>query len=42
MPKVFTPQIVTANDLMMGDVIYFQADHTWSRLHGDAAVILGT
>lgn len=38
MPKPFTPKIVTANDLMMGDVIYLTAAHDWSRDHGDAAV----
>ena len=38
MPKPFKPQIVTANDLFDGDVIYLTADHGWSREHGDAAV----
>ena len=38
MPRTFTPKIVTANDLMMGDVIYLTAAHDWSRAHGDAAV----
>ncbi|MBB5515859.1 hypothetical protein FHS89_001879 [Rubricella aquisinus] len=37
MPKSFTPQIVTANDLMLGDVIYL-TEGGWSRRHGDALV----
>lgn len=32
------PQIVTANDLFEGDVIYLTASGDWSRDHGDAAV----
>jgi len=27
----FTPKIVTANDLMLGDVVYLTADDRWSR-----------
>ncbi len=38
MPKPFKPQIVTANDLLMGDVIYLTADGSWSREHADALV----
>ncbi|MBX2855131.1 MAG: DUF2849 domain-containing protein [Rhodobacteraceae bacterium] len=38
MPKPFTPQVVTANDLFDGDVVYLTAAHGWSREHGDAAV----
>lgn len=38
MARAFVPQIVTANDLLEGDVIYLTADHGWSREHGDAAV----
>ena len=38
MAKVFTPKIVTANDLFEGDVIYLKADGAWSREHGDAAL----
>ncbi|WP_316014969.1 DUF2849 domain-containing protein [Roseobacter sp. HKCCA0434] len=38
MPRAFTPKIVTANDLMMGDVIYLTADGSWSRRHADALV----
>ncbi len=37
MPK-FTPKIITANDLLEGDVIYRRGDGTWSRRHEDAAL----
>ena len=37
--RPFPPKIVTANDLMEGDAIYFTVDHAWSRDHGDAAVV---
>lgn len=40
MPKTFSPQIVTANDLLMGDVIYLTAENDWSRDHGEAVVAL--
>ncbi len=32
-------QVVTANDLIEGDAVWFTAAHTWSRSHGDAAVV---
>jgi hypothetical protein len=38
MPKPFTPKIVTANDLLIGDVIY-QTATGWSRDLGDAEVL---
>lgn len=38
MPKTSELQIVTANDLLRGDVIYFVEGGGWSRAHGDAAV----
>ncbi|RED12967.1 DUF2849 domain-containing protein [Pontivivens insulae] len=38
MPKPFKSQIVTANDLMMGDVIYLTPEGGWSRDHADAIV----
>ena len=38
MAKEFIPQIVTANDLLEGDVIYLTKDHNWSREHSDALV----
>ncbi len=38
MPKAFTPKIVTANDLLKGDVIYQTVDG-WSRDLHDAEVL---
>ena len=38
MARVFVPKIATANDLLEGDVVYFTADGTWSRLHEQARV----
>jgi hypothetical protein len=35
----FTPKIVTASDLRLGDVVYLTADNRWSRRHQDAALI---
>ena len=35
----FTPQIVTANDLRLGDAVYLTADDRWSRLHHEAELI---
>lgn len=37
--RPFPPKIVTANDLMEGDAIYFTVDHKWSREHEEAAVV---
>ncbi len=31
MPRKFTPKVVTANDLLEGDVIYLTADDQWTR-----------
>ncbi|MEM5502277.1 DUF2849 domain-containing protein [Ahrensia kielensis] len=31
MARNFVPQIITANDLFEGDVIYLKADGTWAR-----------
>ena len=31
-------QVVTANDLLEGDVVYFTADDTWSKTMRDASV----
>lgn len=36
MAREFTPQIVTANDLLLGDAVYLTKAGTWSRLHSDA------
>lgn len=38
MPKPFTPKVVTANDLLIGDVIY-QTISGWSRDLNDAEVL---
>lgn len=38
MAKVFKPKVVTANDLLLGDVIYLTATGTWARDHADALV----
>ncbi|MCR9126574.1 MAG: DUF2849 domain-containing protein [Rhodobacteraceae bacterium] len=39
MPKAFTPKVVTANDLLLGDVIYMAADGTWVRSLAQAEII---
>ncbi len=39
MARAFTPKIVTANDLLEGDVIYLTADDSWSRELGEAELI---
>ena len=31
MPRAFTPKVITANDLLEGDVIYYTADNSWTR-----------
>ncbi|MEO0327255.1 MAG: DUF2849 domain-containing protein [Pseudomonadota bacterium] len=36
MAKVFTPKIVTANDLLAGDVIYQTDTDNWTRWHHEA------
>ncbi len=39
MSRRFTPKVVTANDLRLGDVVYLTANDTWSRHHGEAELI---
>lgn len=39
MPRAFTPKVVTASDLLEGDVIYLTDDDTWSRHLSEAEVI---
>ncbi|MGB1034002.1 MAG: DUF2849 domain-containing protein [Primorskyibacter sp.] len=39
MPRPFAPQIVTANALLEGDVIYLTADDTWSRKREEAEIL---
>ncbi len=38
MSKSFDPQVVSANDLYDGAVVYLTADGGWSRLIGEAAI----
>ncbi|MCA8901307.1 MAG: DUF2849 domain-containing protein [Hyphomonas sp.] len=38
MARPFVPKIITANDLLEGDVIYLTADGSWSRAYADALV----
>ncbi|QKV18832.1 DUF2849 domain-containing protein [Oricola thermophila] len=38
MAREYKPRIVTANDLIEGDVVYFTASHNWSRDIGEAVV----
>ena len=39
MPREFTPKVVTASDLLNGDVIYLAADDRWVRDLKDAEVL---
>ena len=39
MPRAFTPKVITANDLLEGDVIYFTAEDTWTREMSEAELI---
>ncbi len=39
MPRAFTPKVVTASDLLDGDVIYLTEEDTWSRHLTEAEVI---
>ena len=39
MAKPFTPKVVTANDLLEGDVIYQTEDDRWSRELSEAELI---
>jgi len=40
MAREFKPQIVTANDLLLGDAIYLTKAGEWSRAHNDAHVAI--
>ena len=35
----YSPKVVTANDLRLGDVVYLTEADTWSRLHSEAELI---
>ncbi|MBY6054921.1 DUF2849 domain-containing protein [Leisingera daeponensis] len=39
MARAFTPKVITANDLLEGDVIYFTADGSWTRNLSEAELI---
>ncbi len=39
MPRPFTPKVVTASDLLDGDVIYQTEDDGWSRTLSEAEVL---
>jgi hypothetical protein len=39
MSRRFTPKVVTANDLRLGDVVYLTADDRWTRHHAEAELI---
>jgi len=39
MAREFTPKVVTANDLLEGDVVYLTADDRWSRRLNEAELI---
>ncbi|MEM9279584.1 MAG: DUF2849 domain-containing protein [Pseudomonadota bacterium] len=36
MARAFVPKVVTANDLLEGDVIYLMSDGSWTRRHDEA------
>ncbi|MCP5085696.1 MAG: DUF2849 domain-containing protein [Rhodobacteraceae bacterium] len=39
MVRKFTPKVLTANHLINGDVIYWNADDRWVGNHGEALLI---
>ena len=39
MARAFKPKFATGNDLLEGDVVYFTASGTWSRVISDAALV---
>lgn len=39
MSRAFSPKVITASDLLEGDVIYLTEDDTWSRHLAEAEVI---
>ncbi len=40
MARKFLPKIVTANDLLEGDNVYFTRDHIWTVEYHEAAIFL--
>ena len=41
MCQTFTPKIITANDLVIGDVVYLSSDNRWVGLHCGEMLVLG-
>ncbi|WP_380058560.1 DUF2849 domain-containing protein [Falsihalocynthiibacter sp. SS001] len=39
MARAFTPKVVTANELISGDVVYLTEADTWAKSHADAELI---
>lgn len=39
MARAFTPKVVTANELISGDVVYLSATGAWVQSHADAELI---
>ena len=39
MPRDFSPKVLTANDLLRGDVVYMDASGTWVRALADAEIL---
>lgn len=39
MARKFTPKVLTANDLRLGDVVYMTAAGAWTRCHGEAELL---
>ena len=39
MSRKFTPKVLTANDLLLGDVVYLTFDDQWTRNHARAELI---
>ncbi len=39
MSRRYTPQVVTANDLRLGDVVYLTAGDRWTRHHREAELL---
>jgi hypothetical protein len=39
MSRAFTPKVVTANDLLSGEVVYLTDRDSWSPHHGEAELL---
>lgn len=39
MARAFAPKVVTANELISGDVVYLTKDGEWAKSHSDAELI---